>query len=196
MIKKRRQLVLSAVFVLLMIRSVGHRPGNRLLFNLCGQPIAAGHWALSGLSLPNSTITSFFGRTAVHRTLFSAPDLLLALNTHQRHHSSLANQTRRIATFESLSSSNDQRNSSKMTFNYPEVRRDEKFVEQLHGDSVPDPYRWLEDLESKETVNFIEQQNKICQDYIAKCPDRERITKRLIELKHNSLPINLHNSKN
>jgi hypothetical protein len=34
---------------------------------------------------------------------------------------------------------------------YPKVRRDENFVEELHGYKVADPYRWLENPESEET---------------------------------------------
>jgi Prolyl oligopeptidase, N-terminal beta-propeller domain len=37
------------------------------------------------------------------------------------------------------------------TIKYPELRRND-LVEELHGVKVPDPYRWLEDLNSSETT--------------------------------------------
>jgi len=36
-----------------------------------------------------------------------------------------------------------------MTLFYPHTRMDD-YVELLHGQEVPDPYRWMEDLESEE----------------------------------------------
>jgi len=41
-------------------------------------------------------------------------------------------------------------------------------VEDFHGTKVPDPYRWLEDLKSRETVKWIKQQNKITYDFLRK----------------------------
>lgn len=39
----------------------------------------------------------------------------------------------------------------KPRFDYPPVRRDDSVVETLHGHEIKDPYRWLEDPDSKET---------------------------------------------
>jgi prolyl oligopeptidase len=33
---------------------------------------------------------------------------------------------------------------------YPDVKRSD-FTETIHGSSIPDPYRWLEDPNSEET---------------------------------------------
>ncbi|XP_015792125.1 prolyl endopeptidase isoform X2 [Tetranychus urticae] len=76
----------------------------------------------------------------------------------------------------SLSSTN------KMVFNYPKARRDESVIETLHGIQVKDPYRWLEDPESEETKNFVHEQNKIFQAYIAKCDVKDKINERLKDL--------------
>src|SRR6516225_1965924 len=47
---------------------------------------------------------------------------------------------------------------------------------------VADPYRWLEDQESKETRAWIDAQDKCTEAALSKLPGREAITKRLSEL--------------
>src|ERR671916_457094 len=54
---------------------------------------------------------------------------------------------------------------------YPETRRGE-VVELLHGRPIADPYRWLEDPDSAETVAWVAQQNVITDAYLACLPDR------------------------
>lgn len=63
-------------------------------------------------------------------------------------------------------------------FVYPEVRRDEEFVETKFGKDVRDPYRWLEDVDSAETADFVEKQNAITVPYLQSCPYRENIKER------------------
>ncbi len=57
-------------------------------------------------------------------------------------------------------------------------------VDELHGVSVADPYRWLEDdvRQSKDVATWVEAENKVTFDYLAAIPQRERIKKRLTEL--------------
>ena len=55
--------------------------------------------------------------------------------------------------------------------------------ETLHGVNVPDPYRWLEDQDSAETRAWINQQNDYTHKLLDSWPGRERLEKRLAELK-------------
>jgi prolyl oligopeptidase len=55
-------------------------------------------------------------------------------------------------------------------------------VEILHGESIPDPYRWLEDGESAETRDWTERQNALTESYLGAVPARETIRHRLDEL--------------
>ncbi|UOV99939.1 prolyl oligopeptidase family serine peptidase [Agrococcus sp. SCSIO52902] len=54
---------------------------------------------------------------------------------------------------------------------YPEVKRDST-VEQVHGEAIADPYRWLEDGDSAETRAFIEAQNAFAEPILAALPAR------------------------
>src|SRR5438270_5976788 len=55
-------------------------------------------------------------------------------------------------------------------------------VDDYHGVKVADPYRWLEDTDSPETRQWIEQQNKLTFDYLTGLPMREHVRSRLTEL--------------
>ena len=67
-------------------------------------------------------------------------------------------------------------------FVYPEAKRDESIVDVLHGTKVPDPYRWLEDPDSEQTQEFVEQQNKVTQPYIEDCAEWKKINEKLTKL--------------
>ncbi len=55
-------------------------------------------------------------------------------------------------------------------------------TETIHGVTITDPYRWLEDQESPETRAWINSQAAYTESQLAKVPQRERIRKRLGEL--------------
>jgi prolyl oligopeptidase len=55
-------------------------------------------------------------------------------------------------------------------------------VDDYHGTAVPDPYRWLEDLNAPETQTWIEAQNALTFSYLEQIPAREAIRARLTEL--------------
>ena len=64
---------------------------------------------------------------------------------------------------------------------YPHTRTDAT-VETLHGERIPDPYRWLEDGESPETQAWTAAQNAITKSYLDAVPSRGAIRARLEQL--------------
>lgn len=55
-------------------------------------------------------------------------------------------------------------------------------VDTYHGVMVADPYRWLEDENSTETRQWIEEQNKVTFGYLEKIPFREQVRQRVEKL--------------
>lgn len=66
--------------------------------------------------------------------------------------------------------------------NYPPSYPDPTVVDIYHGQPVPDPYRWLEDLDSEQTRAWIEAQNQLTFDYLRQIPARQRLLERLTQL--------------
>ncbi len=61
--------------------------------------------------------------------------------------------------------------STEPSFVYPVAHREDT-VDDYHGTSVPDPYRWLEDPQTDETRAFVEAQNDLTLPYLASLPER------------------------
>ena len=62
-----------------------------------------------------------------------------------------------------------------------------KTVEQednYYGKKVADPYRWMEETESSDIKNWVEEQNKLSASYLAAIPYREKIRKTLMDASH------------
>lgn len=64
----------------------------------------------------------------------------------------------------------------------PPKTRVENNTETLHGVSVADPYRWLEDQDSPETRAWIAEQNRYTKASVGSLPGRDAIHKRLEQL--------------
>ncbi|WP_305800431.1 prolyl oligopeptidase family serine peptidase [Thiolapillus sp.] len=64
---------------------------------------------------------------------------------------------------------------------YPDARK-VNHIDTYHGVKVHDPYRWLENLDSRETRSWIEAENRLTRTWLEKFPERESIRKRLTEL--------------
>ena len=69
-------------------------------------------------------------------------------------------------------------NSDRLTLSYPATKK-EDLVETLHGVEVSDPYRWLEDLDSPETKEWVRAQNEVTFPYLKALPDREKLKNEL-----------------
>lgn len=55
-------------------------------------------------------------------------------------------------------------------------------IDNYHGTKVADPFRWLEDPDSADTVAFIEQANEVSEQYLHQIEQRSSIKERLTEL--------------
>jgi prolyl oligopeptidase len=64
---------------------------------------------------------------------------------------------------------------------YPATARGE-VVDEYHGTKVADPYRWLEQLDSEETKQWVAAQNKVTQPVLEKLPNRAWLKERLTAL--------------
>lgn len=64
---------------------------------------------------------------------------------------------------------------------YPETAKVDT-VDVYFGTEVPDPYRWLENDTSAATAAWVEAENKVTNEYLARIPFREQLLKRLTSL--------------
>src|SRR5579885_3646198 len=64
---------------------------------------------------------------------------------------------------------------------YPKAKRGEQ-VDDYFGVKVADPYRWLEDENSPETKQWVEEENKVTFGYLEKIPYRQAVKSRLEQL--------------
>ena len=55
-------------------------------------------------------------------------------------------------------------------------------VDDYGGTKVPDPYRWMEALDSKEVADWVAASNAVTDPYLAKLPLRQHFNARLTEL--------------
>lgn len=61
---------------------------------------------------------------------------------------------------------------------YPPARQD-TLIDEIHGVRVPDPYRWMEDIDSPATRAWVAAQGRLSHDYLQALPDRDAIAQRL-----------------
>ncbi len=64
---------------------------------------------------------------------------------------------------------------------YPPARRGDH-VDVYHGVRVPDPYRWMEDIDSPATRAWVQAEDRITRRFLAAIPGRQAIADRLTRL--------------
>lgn len=64
---------------------------------------------------------------------------------------------------------------------YPKAEKDGT-VDIYYGTRVADPYRWLENDTSRQTMAWVEAENRVTNEYLSRIPLRKRLLKRMTEL--------------
>jgi prolyl oligopeptidase len=67
------------------------------------------------------------------------------------------------------------------TLTYPAAARGTQ-VDDYHGTSIADPYRWLENVDSPATKAWVEAENRLTDSFLATIPQRTAIRNRLTQL--------------
>ncbi|HEX7621005.1 MAG TPA: prolyl oligopeptidase family serine peptidase [Anaerolineales bacterium] len=81
------------------------------------------------------------------------------------------------------------------TFTYPKTPTGNQ-KDDYHGISVTDPYRWLEDVDSPETLAWVKAQNELTFGYLEQIPARDRLRKHLTSLWDFSRAMTIHHRGN
>ena len=80
-----------------------------------------------------------------------------------------------------MSCKEEQKSKKEITLNYPETHKTDT-VDTYFGTEVKDPYRWLEDDRSEETMAWVKAQNKTTYGYLDNIPFRNELKDRLTKL--------------
>lgn len=68
-----------------------------------------------------------------------------------------------------------------ITLEYPETNKIEH-IDEYWGERIPEPYRWLEDDHSAETMAWVMAQNQVSFGYLEQIPFRDQVRERLEEV--------------
>ena len=68
-----------------------------------------------------------------------------------------------------------------ISLNYPQTKRVDT-VSTYFGEEIKDSYRWLEDDRSKETEEWVKEENKVTYGYLEKIPFRAELKERLSDI--------------
>ncbi len=85
-----------------------------------------------------------------------------------------------LLTILSACSNNENKNQS-VKIDYPKTKKVDT-VDTYFGTKVPDPYRWLEDDKSAETADWVKEEQKTTENYLATIPFRDKLKNRLTKI--------------
>jgi prolyl oligopeptidase len=86
-----------------------------------------------------------------------------------------------IALFALTATACQQAETAESRLQYPVAHKGD-VVDDYGGTKVPDPYRWMEGLDSSEVAEWVRASNAVTDPYLAKLPLREHFNMRLTEL--------------
>jgi len=64
---------------------------------------------------------------------------------------------------------------------YPKIKTETQ-TDNYHGIQIADPYRWLENDTASDVIDWVNEENKITQNYLGQIPYRAKIKNRLTEI--------------
>lgn len=77
---------------------------------------------------------------------------------------------------------NSETDFKKIEVKYPIAKKDSTIKDIYFGTTVPDPYRWMENDTSAETIAWVKEENKVTDAYLSSIPFLSSIQSRLKEL--------------
>lgn len=86
-----------------------------------------------------------------------------------------------IISITSCKNENELKKNNTIAVTYPKTKTVDS-VDTYFGEKIKDPYRWLENDMSEETKEWVKEENKVTQDYLAKIPYRQKLKERLEEV--------------
>lgn len=69
-----------------------------------------------------------------------------------------------------------------ITVAYPKTKKDSTVKDNYFGTIIEDPYRWLENDTSEQTLEWVKAENEVTFGYLGKIPFRDKIKSRLTEI--------------
>jgi prolyl oligopeptidase len=114
----------------------------------------------------------FFSNIAIMKILFFTSSLLLTVSALAQKPAAIATASTGVSTPSSVAA---------FTGGYPPTKTVLQ-TDTYFGETVSDPYRWLEADTADDTKDWVKKQNEVTNQYLSKIPYRADIKKRLTEL--------------
>ncbi|KNC30382.1 hypothetical protein FF38_02686 [Lucilia cuprina] len=116
-------------------------------------------------------------RIVFHSLALSKKQLQIAKCCQQ-----ISSSTKRLLSTRKVLEMTGETTKTTAAIDYPTPRKDESYVEKLHGVEIKDVYRWLEDPDSEETKKYVDLQNEISQPFLENFEAWKKINEKLSKL--------------